>query len=167
MNNNFTEIGKIVNTHGIKGTLKVYPYTDDLRRFLDLNRVFVGSDKTPYYLDSVAIRNNMVYINFRDYNSINDVLHLKDSFLYILKEERVPLQEGQYFISDLIDLEVYDEDDKYLGVIIDLQQGPGNDVYIIKDHDLTWLLPGVKEFILSINLKEKKMIVRLIEGMRP
>lgn len=167
MSDTFTEIGKIVNTHGIKGALKVYPYTDDPNRFLDLDRVFLGKEKTILYLDTVAIRKNMVYITFKDYNSINDVLRFKDSNIYILQEERIPLEENQYFISDLIGLKVYDEREIYLGEVIDIQQGPGNDIYLIKDHELTWLLPGVKEFILSINIQEKKMLVRLIEGMRP
>lgn len=166
MNEAYTVIGQIINTHGIRGVVKVYPYTDDLNRFSKLERIFVGEHKDILTVNDVFIRKNFVYLSFEGFDSINDVLPLKTSYIYIPDSERIPLEEDQFYIADIIGIEVYDESGQGLGTVEELLQGPANDVFVIRDGEKTWMLPGVKDFVLSVEPENHRMIVRPIEGMR-
>ncbi|MFQ8697925.1 MAG: ribosome maturation factor RimM, partial [Peptoniphilus harei] len=111
-----TCIGKIINTHGIKGELKVDPYTFDKNRFSKLKSIFVGEDLKEFFIKKVRV-NDFVYLSFEGYENINDVLNLKGLNIYIKDEDRLELEEDQYYVSDLIGKEVYDTDGNYIGVL--------------------------------------------------
>lgn len=171
LNENFT-IGQIVNTHGIKGQVKVYPYTDDLQRFkkykkvdFNINGKLISND-----VESVAIQNNMLIIKFKGIDSIEEANKLRNIYISINRAEANPLNDNEYYISDLIGLKVYDEDNsKYLGDIIDIIQTGSNDVYIVKDKskdsEKEILLPAIEDVIKEINIKEGYIKVHLLEGL--
>lgn len=157
-----TCIGKIINTHGIKGEVKVEPYTFDKNRFSKLKSVFVGDDLEEFFIKKVRV-NDFVFLTFTGYENINDVLYLKGSEIYIRDEDRLELKEDQYYISDLIGKEVYDTDGVFIGLVKDILEYPANDIFIVEGKDKEiYQIPGVKEFIKKI---DSTITIKLIEGM--
>lgn len=157
-----TCIGKIINTHGIKGELKVEPYTFDNKRFSKLKSLYVGDDLTEFFIKKVRV-NDFVYITFEGFENINDVINLKGSEIYIKDEDRLALDENQYYISDIIGKKVYDTDNNYIGKLKDVLEYPANDIFIIEsDYKSIYQIPAVKEFIKKI---DSTITIKLIEGM--
>ena len=161
------EIGQIVNTFGIKGELKVAPFTDDVKRYNDLKKVYVKTKKESklYKVENVKYHKNMVLLKLENIDKIEDAEMLRNAFLEVDREDAVPLEEGTYFIADLIGLEVYTEEGKLLGKVEDIYNTGANDIYVVKDElGKQILLPGTKEVIKEVNLEEK-IIVHLIPGL--
>ncbi len=157
-----TCIGKIINTHGIKGELKVEPYTFDKKRFSKLKSVFIGNDLREFFIKKVRV-NDFVYITFEGFEDINLVLNLKGSEIYIKDEDRLALKEDQYYVSDIIGKKVYDTENNYIGVLKDVLEYPANDIFIIESDDKRiYQIPAIKEFIKKI---DSTITIKLIEGM--
>lgn len=162
----YTTIGKITSTHGVRGDLKVYPLTDDPERFFALNKVFVGDTKELLIPVGAKLHKGMVLIRFKGMDDINMVLRFKDQYLYVLDEDRIKLPEGRYFLSDLIGCQVLDLSGKMIGNLSDVLQGAANDVYVIDGGDgKEYLIPAVERFIISVDIVNKRVIVDPIEGM--
>lgn len=161
----YIQVGKIVNTQGIKGELKIIPLTNEKERFEDFDRVFVGEDKEELSIDGIWYKKGFVIIKFDQYNNINDVLKYKEQFIYIDKKNAIKLPEDNYFIFDIVGLEVFDMENKYLGEVVDVLQNGGADIYVIKKEDKQYMVPAVKEFIKDINIERKCMIISPIEGL--
>ena len=161
------EVGQIVNTHGIKGEIKVVPFTDDISRFDKLKKVYVKTKKESklYQIEGVRYHKNMVLLKLQGIDNPEQAELLKNSFLEIDREDAVPLKEGTYFIADLIGLEVYTDEGKLLGKVDDIYNTGANDIYVVKDElGKTILLPGIKDVIKQVILDEK-IIVHLIPGL--
>lgn len=161
------EIGQIVNTFGIKGEVKVTPFTDDITRFDDLEKVYVKSKKQSkqYKVENARYHKNMVLLKLEGINNPEDAEMLRNAFLEIDREDAIPLEEGTYFIADLIGLDVYTDEGKLLGKVDDIYNTGANDIYVIKDElGKQILLPGIKEVIKEVILDEK-IIVHLIPGL--
>lgn len=162
-------VGVIANTHGIKGEVKVYPTTDDPNRFLDLKEVILdaGREKLTLEVENVRFFKNMVIVKFKGIDNINDIEKYKGKDLLVTRENAVPLEEGEYFIADLLDMDVYEESGEKLGVLLDVMQTGANDVYVVKrDKDgKEILIPGIDDCILDINMEENKIVVHLLEGL--
>jgi 16S rRNA processing protein RimM len=163
----YIKVGRIINTHGIKGELKVFPLTDNLDRFDDLKIVYLGNNKEKVEIEQVKYHKGLVIIKFREFDNINQVLRFKDDFIYIDEEDKVKLPEDHYFIFDIIDCDVYDTEGRKIGIVIDVLQYTSNDVYVVKDQDKNkqYLIPAVKQFIVDIDVDNKKIIIDPIEGM--
>ena len=162
------EIGQIVNTHGIKGEIKVTPFTNDITRFDDLKEVYVKSKKESklYKVEGVRYHKNMVLLKLESIDNPEDAEKLKNSYLEIDRKDAVPLEEGTYFIADLIGLEVYTDDGKLLGKVDDIYNTGANDIYVIKDElGKQVLLPGIKDVIKNVDLEGGKITVHLIPGL--
>lgn len=162
--NNYTIVGQIINTRGIKGELKLLPLSTNNNRFKKLNKVFIGEDLIPQTVKKVQITDNFVYITFEGLDNINDVERYKSCYLYVSDEDRVELEEGEYFIFDIIGCKVFDTQDNYIGEVVDLIENPANDIYVIQG-EKQYLVPQVSEFVKEIKVKEKKIIIDPIEGM--
>ena len=161
------EVGQIVNTHGIKGEIKVVPFTDDISRFDKLKKVYVKTKKENklYQIEGVRYHKNMVLLKLQGIDNPEQAELLKNSFLEIDWEDAVPLKEGTYFIADLIGLEVYTDEGNLLGKVDDIYNTGANDIYVVKDElGKTILLPGIKDVIKQVILDEK-IIVHLIPGL--
>lgn len=163
----YTIVGKIIGSHGVKGDVKVYPITNDIKRFSSLKKAYFGDDKIEVSLESVKYHKDMVILKFREFHNINEVLIFKDEYLYINTEDRIKLPNDSYFIHDLIDCNVYDTSGKIIGILKDVIQGDSNDLYIVKNDKIKkeYLIPAVKNFIKEIDIRNKKIIIKPIEGL--
>ena len=163
------KVGVITSTHGIRGEVKVFPTTDDAKRFKKLKNVILdnGKEKIDMEIASVRFFKNMVILKFKGIDDINDVEKYKKAELYVTRENAVPLKKDEYFIADLIGVEVPSDEGEALGVIDDVLQTGANDVYVIKKagcQDL--LVPAIKACIKEGDIENQKMIVHLLAGLR-
>lgn len=163
----YTIIGKIISTHGIKGEMKVFPLTDNLFRFDSLKRAYIGDNKIEVELDKVKYHKNLAILKFKEYDDINQILPLKDSYIFVDEEGKVVLPENHFFIYDLLNSKVFDTKSNLIGTIVDVIQGPSNDVYVVKDIEKNkeYLIPAVKQFIVNVNVANKTLVIDPIEGM--
>ena len=156
------EIGQIVNTFGIKGEIKVVPFTDDINRFDDLEKVYVKAKKDSklYRVENARYHKNMVLLKLEGINNPEDAEMLKNAFLEVDREDAVPLKEGTYFIADLIGLDVYTDEGKLLGKVDDIYNTGANDIYVVKDElGKQILLPAISSVIKRVDLEEGEIIV--------
>lgn len=163
----YTVVGKIINTHGVKGEVKVFPLTDDMKRFSYLKKAYIGEDKLEVNLQNVKYHKGFVIIKFKEFDNINQTTCFIDDFIYVDDENRIVLPEDHYFIHDLMDCKVFDISGKKIGVIKDILQTGSNDVYVVDDNinNKEYLIPAVKAFVREVNIVDKKIIIDPIEGM--
>ncbi|MCI9365177.1 MAG: ribosome maturation factor RimM [Clostridia bacterium] len=165
---NLLEIGQIVNSYGIKGFLKVVPYTDDVTRFEDLKTLYVEKNKKleEMEIEEVKYHKNLVLLKLKGIDDINQTEGYKNCLLKIDRENAVELPENSYFIVDLIGMEVFTDDGKLLGTLEDVFPTGSNDVYVVKNElGKQTLLPAIGDVIKNVDVENKKMIVHLIEGL--
>lgn len=163
----YIKVGRIINTHGIKGELKIIPLTDNIDRFDDLKTSYLGDNKIKVEIDKVKYHKGFVIVKFKEYNNINDVIKYKDDFIYIDENDKVELPEDHYFIFDIVGCIVYDTEQNKIGKVTEVIQSVSNDVYVVKDIEnyRDYLIPAVKEFVIEIDIENKTIIIDPIEGM--
>ncbi|MCL2859254.1 MAG: ribosome maturation factor RimM [Oscillospiraceae bacterium] len=164
----YFEIGQIVNTIGIKGFVKVVPFTDNVKRFDDLKSVLiVRNEKTEEYLiEEVKYYKHLVQIKFKGIDDINEAEKFKGAYLKIHRKDAVKLPLDSYFIADLIGLEVYTNQNEYFGKVEDIFSTKSNDVYVIKNElGKQILIPAIKTVIKEISIEKKRIIINVIEGL--
>lgn len=162
------QVGVISSTHGVRGEVKVFPTTDDVTRFKKLKEVILVTDKTEKVLKITSVKffKQFAIVKFEGIDTLNDVEVYKGASLFVDRKNAVKLQKDEYFIADLIDLEVVDEQENKLGTLVDVMQTGANDVYIVKnDEGKELLFPAIKECILDIDFKAKKMTVHVMDGL--
>lgn len=165
---NFLEIGQIVNSYGIKGFFKVVPFTDDITRFDDLKTIYIEKNKKleKKEIEEVKYHKHLVLLKIRGIDDINDTEQYKNCYLKIDRKDAVELSEDSYFITDLIGIKVYTEENEFLGSIDDIFPTGSNDVYVVKDElGKQVLLPAIKQVIKEVDIENKKMVVKLIPGL--
>lgn len=164
-------VGTIIGTHGLKGEFKVYPTTEDPNRFLDLKDVLLGDDEGEAPLLEVTVERvrffkNQVIVKLKEYNDINQVEGFKGKYLLVTRENAIPLEEGEYYVKDLIGLSVVDEKDESLGTLTDVLETGANDVYVVtKEGRKDLLIPVIKDCILDVDLEKGIMTVHLLPGL--
>lgn len=161
-------VGVISNTHGIRGEVKVYPTTDNVRRFDDLKEVILdtGKEQLNLHVTSVKYFKNMVILKFKEFDNINDIIPYKGMDLLVTRENAIPLEEGEYYIADIIGSKVITDEDKILGTLIDVLQTGANDVYVVKTKDgKEVLLPSIEECILDRDIENKIVKVHIMKGL--
>ncbi len=165
---NYLRVGVITTTHGVRGEVKVFPTTDDPNRFKDLKKLYLdtGKELLPLELENIKFFKQLVILKFKGYDNINDIEKYKGKDLLVDRENAVKLEEGEYFIFDLIDSAVYTEDGKELGVLTEILTTAANDVYVVKTPEAKEvLIPSIKDCILDIDVANKKITVHLLDGM--
>lgn len=168
MSEQLMEIGQIVNTYGIKGFLKVVPYTDDIKRFEKLKSIYIQTKKSleTVIIEEVKYAKNLVLLKIKGIDNINDAEIYKNCYIKIDRSDAVELPEDSYFIIDLIGIKVYTDEGEELGNIIDVFPTGANDVYVVKNElGKQVLLPAIGDVIKNVDIKNKKMVVHLIEGL--
>ena len=164
----YLEIGQIVNTFGINGMVKVKPFTDDITRFDKLKKVYIKNKngKKEYEIEEVKYHKQMALIKFKGIENPEDANLLRESYLIIDRENEEPLEEGTYYIVDLIGVEVYTDEGELLGTLKDIFNTGSNDIYEVKDElGKQILLPAIADVIKEIDVKNRKIIVHLIKGL--
>ena len=150
------EIGKIVNTVGLKGEVKVYPYIDD---FTDIKFVYVNNNKME--IENIRNKKTVVVIKFKEISNIDEAENLRNSIIELDDEDAPELEEGRYYIKDLIGFEVITDEGKVLGKLDDIFNTGANDIYQVGEI----LLPGIDEVIKEIDKEKKKITVHIIKGL--
>lgn len=164
--NDKTLVGKIINTHGIKGNVKIYPYTDDPERFKDLDYLLIGDGFKELKIVDMFIQKGFVYVRFEGYEDINKILDFVNSNVYIYDKDRVKLPKDRYFISDIVNMEVHDMEGKLIGKVTDVIENLANDLFQVQKPDgKIFYLPARKEFIKEIDVDKKVIIIEPIEGL--
>ena len=164
----YLEIGQIVNTIGIKGMVKIKPFTDDINRFDRLKKVYISNKngKKEYQIQEVKYHKNMVLMKLEGIDTPEQADLLRQSYLLVDRADEEPLEEGVYYIVDLLGLEVYTDDNKLLGKVDDIFNTGSNDIYVVKDgKGKQILLPGIPDVIKNVDLESGKIIVHLIPGL--
>lgn len=162
------QVGIISSTHGVRGEVKVFPTTDDINRFKKLKEVILVTEKTEKVLKITSVKffKQFAILKFEGIDTLNDVEVYKGAKLFVNRKNAVKLNKDEYFIADLIDLKVVDEQENELGTLIDVMKTGANDVYIVKNSEgLELLFPAIKECILDIDFKQKKMKVHVMDGL--
>ncbi len=161
------QVGTIIKTHGIRGEVKVYPLTDDVNRFKKLKEVILEPDKDNITLEIEGVKffKNLVILKFKNYNNINDIeMHVKKG-IYVTRDNAVELDDDEYFVADLIGLNVVTDEDEDFGTVKDVLHTGANDVYVINHEGKDVLVPAIKECILDISIEDNLMKIHLMEGL--
>lgn len=162
------QVGAITSTHGVRGEVKVFPTTDDVRRFKKLKEVLLdtGKEMLALEIESVKFFKQFVILKFKGIDSLNDVEKYRSKNLYVTRENAVKLRKDEYFIADLIGLSVLTDEKSQLGELVDVIQTGANDVYVVKMADgKEVLLPAIKECILNVDMEERQMMVHVLDGL--
>ena len=163
---NLLEIGQIVNSYGIKGFLKVVPFTDDAHRYSDLKTIYIEKNKKllEMEIEEVKYHKNLVLLKLKGIVDINDTEQFKNCYVKIDRKNAVKLPEDTYFIVDLIGMKVITEEGVLLGKLVDVFPTGSNDVYVVKNElGKQTLLPAIGEVIKDVNMENKIMTVHIIE----
>lgn len=163
----YFEIGKIVNTQGIRGDVRIVPQTDDIKRFERLKTVdiYKGDKKRTLTIEKVWYHKKFVIIKFLEIKTMNDAEEIKDYVIRISRDEAIELEEDEYFITDLIGIDVVTEDKNKIGTIKDVLVTGANDVYVVKTEGKDLLIPAIKKCILDVDMKNKVMTVFIMKGL--
>ena len=162
------QVGVIASTHGLRGEVKVFPTTDDVNRFKDLKQVILDTGKEQLTLEIQGVKffKKLAIVKFKGIDHINDIEKYKGKSLLVTREDAVPLGEGEYFVADLIDMQVQTEQG-IIGILKQVIETGANDVYVVYFPELERevLLPAIKDCILEIDMDTRLMKVHLMEGL--
>ena len=164
----YFKIGIITSSHGVRGEMKVYPTTDDARRFKKLKQVFLenGDSYESLEIESVRMALPLVIVKFRGVDTPEDVRKLRQRDIYVQRKDAPPLEEGEHYYADLLGLDVTDDTGVYRGKLTDIIQTGANDVYeITADDGKSFLLPVIKQCILDIDVEAGTMRIHILEGL--
>lgn len=167
MDEEFIAIGKILNTQGNRGAVRILPLTDFPERFKKLSRVnvFIKGARLEMNVEEAACRQKYIIIKFKEITDMNAAEGLKGGILKITRQELFPLPEGSYYIFEIVGLDVYDSGGERLGKITEVLQTGANDVYIVETGGKPLLIPALKQVVKEIDLPGRRMVVDLPEGL--
>lgn len=164
----FLQVGVISSTHGVRGEVKVFPTTDDKTRFQELKEVILDTGKEQITLEIQNVRyfKQMVILKFRGIDNINDIERYKGRPLLVKREQAIPLEENEYYVADLIGMEVLTEDGVRFGRLMDVMETGANDVYVIQtNNQKEVLIPAIRDCILNVDPENKQMTIHLMKGL--
>ena len=162
------QVGVITSTHGVKGEVKVFPTTDDARRFKRLKEVILdtGKERINLEIEGVKFFKQFVILKFKGIDNINDVEKYRQKELFVPRKNAVRLSRDEYFIADLMGLKVLDEQDGEIGTLEDVLETGANDVYVIRMTDgRELLLPAIKQCVLQVDVEAGFVKVHVLEGL--
>ena len=158
------KIGKIVNTVGLKGEVKVYNYSDSIEIYETIESIYVEDRLT--VIENVRAQKNMVILKLEGADDRNAAEELRGKELYITEDDLPELPEGQYYVRDLIGMSVTEEDGNLLGHVTDVLQNTAQDIFEVEsENGKKLLIPKVDQFVLDIDAEKREITIRLIEGM--
>ena len=164
----YFEVGQIVNTFGVMGLVKVKTFTDDATRFEELKKVYICKKEKleEVEIEEVKYHKDMVLLKIKGIDNMTEAEKVKGLYLKIDRKNAKKLPKDTYFIADLLGLDVYSDENEYLGKVEDIFKTGANDVYVIKNEEgKQILLPGISDVIKEIDLENEKIIVHLLKGL--
>ena len=162
------QVGVITQPHGVRGEVKVFPTTDDVKRFKKLKKVLLdtGKEKIELEVQSTKSFKQFVILKFKEFDNINEIEKYRRCPLLVTREDAVKLEENEYFIADMIGMEVFTEDGSSFGILKDVIETGANDVYEVEMADgKSLLLPAIKQCILNVDVENGTMQVHVLEGL--
>lgn len=161
---NLLEIGKIVNTHGIRGEVKIQPWCDDPYVFDELESLIIDGDE--YFIERNRFHKTCQIVKLEGVDDMNAAELLKNKIAHV-ERENMPLPEGRYFVADVLGLEVREENGRVLGEIGDVIKTGSNDVYVLKNtfNKKQILIPVLGDVVLETNIDGGYVTVRLMKGL--
>lgn len=163
----YFEIGQIVNTSGLKGVLKVKPFTDDINKFNTLKTIYIDMKNKlkSFEIEKVYFNKNMVFLKLKGIDTVEEAENYRNYYLKIERQDE-DLEEDSYYIVDIEGCKVYTDEDSFLGEVIEVFSTGSNDIYVVKaENGRQILLPAIKDVIKSVDIKNKKITVHLLEGL--
>ena len=164
----YFEIGQIVNTNGLKGVVKIKPFTDDITKFDKIKSVFIERNNTleKFNIQKVWYHKNMVMLKLENIDSIEAAEALRNLYIKVLRDKSEELPQNVYYIQDIEKCEVYTDENIFLGIISGVFATGSNDVYVVKTSDnKEILLPAISDVIKAVDIENKKIIVHLLPGL--
>ena len=162
------QVGAITSTHGVRGEVKVFPTTDDVKRFSKLKEVELETENgtRTLHIKGVKYFKQFAILKFEEYDSLNEVESIKGRKLFVTRKNAVKLQKNEYFIADLIGMRVVDEQLQLEGTLMDVIQTGANDVYDISLEDgRSFLLPAIADCVLHVDMTDKVIKIHILEGL--
>ena len=162
------QIGVITQTHGIKGEVKVFPTTDDVKRFKRLEKVTIDSGKKRFEaeIESVKFFKQFVILKFKGFDTIEDIQMYKQAKLLVDREHAVRLRKDEYFVADLIGTKVVSDEGTELGVMTDVIETGANDVYVVKNSEGEEILfPAIKDCVKEVDLENGVITLHVMDGL--
>lgn len=172
--NELLQVGVISSMHGVHGEVKVFPTTSDANRYRTLKEVLLDTGKSMKESELITLKlkgvkffKQFVIVKFEGYDNPNDIEKYKGKPIYVTRENAVKLEEDEYFVADLYDIEVFEDNGERLGILVDVIETGSNDVYTIKCEDGSeLLLPAIKQCILDVDIENNRMTVHVMDGLR-
>ena len=165
MKKEFLEAGKIVTTHGIRGEVKILPYTDTPELLAEFDRLFIGKEHKEILIERSRVFKSVVISKFEGVDTPEAADKLRNKILYMHRDD-LELDDDTYFIQDLIGMEVSDADTQQVyGTITDVMQTGANDVYVIKGNGREYLVPAIANVVISTDINENVMTIRPLDGL--
>lgn len=162
------QVGILSSTHGVRGEMKVFPTTDDVSRFKKTKDYILETPKgnIPVKVTGVKFFKQFAILKFEGFDSIDEIMPYKGCKLLVTRDKAVPLKKDEYFIADLIGLQVVDEEERVIGTISDVMQTGANDVYVVhSEQGKEYLFPAIKECILQVDVKNGRMVIHVMPGL--
>ncbi len=164
----FFQVGIITSTHGLKGEVKVFPTTDDAKRFKRLKDVILDTGRERIHLEVEGVKffKQFVILKFKGIDDINEVEKYRKASLIVERKNAVRLSKNEYFVADLMGLKVLDEDGSEIGVLREVMETGANDVYVIDLKDgRELLLPAIKQCVLEVDVEAGFIRIHILEGL--
>jgi len=153
----FMSVGQIGKTHGLKGEVKVFSLTDSLERFKKLKNVYIDGEIRK--IEGCKLQSDKVILKIEGIDTIEQADTYRNKVLMVSREDAIPLEEGSYYVADLIDCSVFDTDGEELGKVYDVLSTPGNDVYWVKGNTEV-LIPVLKDIVVSIDINKRVIVIK-------
>lgn len=161
----YLAIARITAPIGLKGEVKAQILSDFPERFSRLRTVYVGDELTPCEVLSTRVKDRVVYMRFKGYDTVEAAKALRGQLVRIPVAEAVPLPEDHYYWHQIIDLEVWTIGGEYVGKIVDILERPANDVYVVEGKRGEILLPAIEDVVKKVDLERRRMIIEPMPGL--
>ncbi|UOQ85553.1 ribosome maturation factor RimM [Gracilibacillus salinarum] len=163
------KVGKIVNTHGIRGEVRVIRITDFEERFEAGTTLYIKSKAsdtlTPVTIDGHRVHKNFDLLHFQGYENINDVEKFKDSTLLIRTEQLTELEENEFYYHEIIGCEVETVSGEVLGKVSEILSPGANDVWVVKQKGKEYLIPYIEDIVKEVDIDKQRIIIEPMEGL--
>jgi 16S rRNA processing protein RimM len=165
----YITIGKVVNTQGNKGCVRVLPLTDFPERFYKMEQVIVfsGAKRSKYQIEKASPHKKYIILKFKEINEMNTAADLKGALLQVTRDQLVSLPPDTFYVFELINLDVYTAGGEYLGKIQDVLKTGANDVYVVKAQSInrSILIPALKQVVKEVDIKNKRLVIEPLPGL--
>jgi len=164
----FIVIGKVVSAQGNKGEVNVLPLTDSIERFKNLDNVFLRNKnrQTILNVEKIRIKKDMLILKLKDIENLEEAKMIMGSFLEVERKNAVKLLKDTYFIFEIIGLEVYSENNIFLGKVENVVSTGSNDVYVVGRKDKEELfIPAIHNVVKNIDLEKKRITINMVDGL--